>query len=91
LKDERSQRNTKTRSSADVTLVAKDGKEFKAHRQVLSEASPFFEKLLSSEAGKLYLMFKVNFHFWILHSTFRVPTFTGQCRTQSLGLLATAR
>jgi len=49
LKDERSQRNTKTRSSADVTLVAKDGKEFKAHRQVLSEASPFFEKLLNSD------------------------------------------
>ena len=33
----------------DVTLVIKDGKEFKAHRQALSEASPFFEKLLSSE------------------------------------------
>ena len=33
----------------DVTLIVKDGKEFKAHRQVLSEASPFFEKLLSSD------------------------------------------
>ncbi|KAL9952747.1 hypothetical protein ACROYT_G040041 [Oculina patagonica] len=32
----------------DVTLVAEDGTEFKAHRKVLSEASPFFEKLLSS-------------------------------------------
>ena len=33
----------------DVVLVVKDCKEFKAHRQVLSEASPFFEKLLSSD------------------------------------------
>jgi len=33
----------------DVTLVVKDGMEFKAHRQVLSESSPFFEKLLSSD------------------------------------------
>ncbi|XP_078346803.1 kelch-like protein 17 [Oculina patagonica] len=33
----------------DVVLVVKGGKEFKAHRQVLSEASPFFEKLLSSD------------------------------------------
>ena len=32
----------------DVTLVAKDGKEFKAHRKVLLNASPFFEKLLNS-------------------------------------------
>ena len=33
----------------DVTLVVEDGKcKFKAHRRVLSEASPFFEKLLSS-------------------------------------------
>ena len=33
----------------DVTLVAKEGKEFKAHRNVLSAASPFFAKLLQSE------------------------------------------
>ena len=33
----------------DVTLVVEDGKEFKADRQVLSEASPFFEKLLNSD------------------------------------------
>jgi len=32
----------------DVTLVVEDGKEFKAHRQILSETSPFFEKLLNS-------------------------------------------
>ena len=33
----------------DLTLVVEDGEEFKAHRQVLSEASPFFEKLLNSD------------------------------------------
>ncbi len=33
----------------DVILVVEDGKQFKAHRQVLSEASPFFEKLLNSD------------------------------------------
>ena len=33
----------------DITLVANGGKEFKAHRNVLSAASPFFEKLLQSE------------------------------------------
>ena len=33
----------------DVTLVVEDGKEFKAHRRVLSEASTFFEKLLSTD------------------------------------------
>lgn len=33
----------------DVTLVDKDGKQFEAHRNVLSEASPFFEKLLQSD------------------------------------------
>ena len=33
----------------DITLIAKDGKEFKAHRQVLSEASPFFKNLLESD------------------------------------------
>jgi len=32
----------------DVKLVVEDGKEFKAHKHVLSEASPFFEKLLNS-------------------------------------------
>ena len=32
----------------DVTLVVEDDKEFKAHRQVLSDASPFFDKLLNS-------------------------------------------
>ncbi|XP_078363883.1 kelch-like protein 2 [Oculina patagonica] len=33
----------------DITLVVENGKKFKAHRQVLSEASPFFEKLLNSD------------------------------------------
>ena len=33
----------------DVTLVVEDGKEFKAHKRVLSEKSPFFEKLLNSD------------------------------------------
>ena len=33
----------------DVTLVVEDGKEFKAHRRILTEASPFFEKLLNSD------------------------------------------
>ena len=33
----------------DVILVVEDGKEFKAHKQVLSAASPFFEKLLNSD------------------------------------------
>lgn len=33
----------------DVTLLGQDGKGFKAHRNVLSEASPFFEKLLQSD------------------------------------------
>ena len=32
----------------DLTLVTKDGKEFKAHRNVLSTASPFFSKLHQS-------------------------------------------
>ena len=38
-----------TNQPFDVTLVVEDGKEFKAHRRVLSEASPFFEKLLNSD------------------------------------------
>jgi len=29
--------------------VIQDGKEFKAHRRVLAEASPFFKKLLNSD------------------------------------------
>ena len=33
----------------DITLMTKDDKEFKAHRNVLSAASPFFHKLLQSE------------------------------------------
>ena len=33
----------------DVTLVTKDDQEFKAHRNVLSAASPFFSKLLQSD------------------------------------------
>ena len=33
----------------NITLVAKEGNEFKAHRNVLSAASPFFSKLLQSE------------------------------------------
>ena len=33
----------------DVILVIKDGKEFKAHRRVLSEASRFFEKVFNSD------------------------------------------
>ena len=35
--------------ACDITLVVEDGKEFKAHRRVLSEASPFFEKLFNSD------------------------------------------
>ena len=33
----------------DITLVTKDDKEFRARRNVLSEASPFFDKLLKSD------------------------------------------
>ena len=33
----------------DVVLLVKDGKQLKAHRRVLSEASLFFEKLLKSD------------------------------------------
>ena len=34
---------------SDVTLVVENGKEFQAHRHVLSKASPFFDKLLNSD------------------------------------------
>ena len=34
---------------SDITLVVKDGKEFRAHRSVLSQASSFFERLLNSD------------------------------------------
>ena len=33
----------------DITLVVDDGKKIKVHRRVLSEASPVFEKMLTSE------------------------------------------
>ena len=33
----------------DITLATKDGKQFKAHRNVLSAASPFFFKLFQSD------------------------------------------
>ena len=33
----------------DITLLAKGGKEFKAHRNVLSAASPFFVKLFQND------------------------------------------
>ena len=33
----------------DLTLIVEDGKEFKAHKDVLSKASPFFERLLNSD------------------------------------------
>ena len=33
----------------DITLVAKEGNEFRAHKNVLSAASPFFVKLLQNE------------------------------------------
>ena len=33
----------------DITLVAKEGNEFKAHRNVLSAVSPFFDKAFQSE------------------------------------------
>ena len=34
---------------SDVTLTVKDGKEFQAHKHILTDASPFFYKLLSTE------------------------------------------
>ena len=33
----------------DLTLIVEDCKEFKAHKDILSKASPFFEKLLNSD------------------------------------------
>ena len=33
----------------DVVLVSQEGKEMKAHRNILSEASPFFDKLLNTD------------------------------------------
>ena len=33
----------------DLTLVVQYGKEFRAHRRVLSESTPFFEKMLNSD------------------------------------------
>ena len=33
----------------DITLVGEGGKEFKAHRRVLSQANPFFEKMLNGD------------------------------------------
>ena len=33
----------------NITLVAKEGNEFKAHKNVISAASPFFSKLLNSD------------------------------------------
>ena len=33
----------------DLTLVVEHGKQFRAHKDVLSRASPFFEKLLNSD------------------------------------------
>ena len=44
---ERFMRKHMPHQRCDVILVVEDGKEFKAHKQVLSEASPFFEKLLN--------------------------------------------
>ena len=33
----------------DITLITKDDQELKAHRNILSAASPFFYKLLQSD------------------------------------------
>jgi len=33
----------------DLILMVEDDREFKAHKDVLSKASPFFEKLLNSD------------------------------------------
>ena len=34
---------------SDVTIIVEDGKKFEAHRHILADASPFFEKLLSND------------------------------------------
>lgn len=34
---------------SDVTIIVEDGKKFQAHRHILADASPFFEKLLSTD------------------------------------------
>ena len=33
----------------DIVIVVEEGKEFKAHKHILSEASPLFQKLLNSD------------------------------------------
>ena len=38
--------------SCDITLVTKDDKEFKAHRNKLSKVCPFFSKLLESDMSE---------------------------------------
>ena len=38
-----------SRGPFDIVLVVKNGKQFEAHRQILSEASLFFEKLFNSD------------------------------------------
>lgn len=40
---------TPQKDSDDVTLVVKDGEEFRANRKLLSKASPFFSALLNIE------------------------------------------
>ena len=34
---------------SDVTIIVEDGKKFEAHRHILADASPFFERLLSND------------------------------------------
>ena len=50
--DERKERIHQLQHSdqpCDITLVVNDGKQFRAHRNVLSNASSFFEKMLESD------------------------------------------
>ena len=35
--------------AGEITLVVKNGKQFQADLNILSQASPFFEKLLSND------------------------------------------